>query len=96
MSIRNLAEAVILQALEDLFNAKHRKESEMFLAGEGFRLASKVAQINPQKRAEVLTFFGKLVKASDIYHHPSSPAPKTRAEKTRKSFIPRPTDALIF
>ncbi len=60
MRIANLAEAVILQALGDLFDGSFRRESVRFLTGEGFRIAADIAKVSPNERAEILTIFGKL------------------------------------
>lgn len=54
MSIRNLAEAVILQSLEDLWNPQFMDESRDFFEGEGFRMTSEIAGINSLEQAKIL------------------------------------------
>lgn len=54
MSLRSLAEAVILQSLEDLWNPRFRDESRYFFEGEGFRLTSEIAGMNSQEQAKIL------------------------------------------
>ncbi len=56
MGIAGLAEAVILQALCDLFNAAHRRESVLFLTGQGFLILSEIARISHEDRAEILKY----------------------------------------
>ncbi|HEX8948555.1 MAG TPA: hypothetical protein VF790_06310 [Dissulfurispiraceae bacterium] len=53
-SIRSLAEAVILQSLEDLWNPARKRESLLFFKGEGFRLYAEIAGINNTKRRSLL------------------------------------------
>ncbi len=45
MSFKHLAEAVILQSIEDLWNPCYRKESKVFLYGEGFRMYADIAEL---------------------------------------------------
>jgi hypothetical protein len=53
MGYRSLAEAVILQSLEDLSDPRHREESREFFSGDGFKIYSGIAELN---------FFNKLPK----------------------------------
>ena len=53
-SIRSLAEAVILQSIEDLWNPARKRESLLFFKGEGFRLYAGIAGINNAKRRSLL------------------------------------------
>jgi hypothetical protein len=52
--VRSLAEAIILQSIEDLWNPVCRRESLLFFGGEGFVLCSKIAGISYIKRLEML------------------------------------------
>ncbi len=65
MGIASLAEAVILQSIEDLYNQRHRKESVRFLTGEGFRIASDIARIAPEEAADILTVFSRSLDRGD-------------------------------
>jgi hypothetical protein len=47
MGTRTLAEAIILQSMEDLFHPAHRKESVEFFNGEGFRTCAELARLSP-------------------------------------------------
>ncbi len=60
MGIAGLAEAVILQAICDLFNRSHRKDGVRFLTGQGFRIASDIARISHDDRSEILNMFSKV------------------------------------
>lgn len=52
--IRSLAEAVILQSIEDLWNPRCKRESHDFFDGEGFVLCSEIAGITYVKQLTVL------------------------------------------
>ena len=43
MGVSSLADAIILQSLEDLSDFRHRDESMEFFSGEGFRVCAKLA-----------------------------------------------------
>lgn len=51
MGYRSLAEAVILQSLEDLSDPQHKEESREFFSGDGFKIYGDIAELN---------FFNKL------------------------------------
>ncbi len=55
MKPKHLAEAVILQAIEDLFSKDHRQESIWFFRGEGFRLASEISGMRFSEIREIET-----------------------------------------
>lgn len=46
MGYRSLAEAVILQSIEDLSDPRHREESREFFLGDGFKIYGEIASIN--------------------------------------------------
>ncbi len=52
--VRNLAEAVILQSIEDLWNPISKKGSLKFFEGNGFKLYSRVAGIRYIKQLAML------------------------------------------
>ena len=60
MAIKNLAEAIILQSIEDLWNRQQKKDCVVFLAGEGFDLCSGMAGINMLHKRKLL----KLISTS--------------------------------
>jgi hypothetical protein len=49
-----LAEAIILQSIDDLWNPMCRKESLMFFEGDGFELCSEIAGISYIKKLTML------------------------------------------
>ena len=51
---RNLAEAVILQSIEDLWNPVCKRGSLMFFGGDGFELCSEIAGIRYIKQLAML------------------------------------------
>ncbi|MDA8169114.1 MAG: hypothetical protein M0Z59_05370, partial [Nitrospiraceae bacterium] len=56
--MRALAEAIILQSLEDLWDSGHRDESLEFFHGEGFGTYADLAGLGPAERAEIMKMFG--------------------------------------
>lgn len=52
--IRNLAEAIILQSIEDLWDEKRRRECITFLRGEGFSVCADLAGIGVSDRLKLL------------------------------------------
>jgi len=69
---RSLAEAVILQSIEDLWNPVCKRESLMFFEGDGFELCSEVAG---------LSYIKQLVMLRMLAHA----GPKTSLRNMRKS-----------
>ena len=54
MGCRSLAEAVILQSIEDLWNPLHREESKEFFKGEGFKIYAEIADLNSLRNYKLL------------------------------------------
>jgi len=54
MNIRNLAEAIILQSVEDLWNAKQKVECLEFFYGESFGMWAEIAGMNECEQAMML------------------------------------------
>jgi len=51
---KNIAEAVILQSMEDLYEEAHREESIEFFTGSGFAQCAEIAGMTQKEKAEVL------------------------------------------
>lgn len=51
--IKSLAEAVILQSIEDLFDPKERKKSIDFFKGDNFSLYAKMAGLNAVEQIRI-------------------------------------------
>jgi hypothetical protein len=54
MSLKTLAEAIILQSAEDIMDERFQAESVKFLGGEGFRLCSKIAGMDHSSQCKFL------------------------------------------
>ncbi len=52
--LKLLAEAIILQSAEDLWNPAYRDESLVFFRGEGFRLSAEMAGIGYIRQVNLL------------------------------------------
>ncbi len=55
---KSLAEAVILQSMEDLWNPSHRDESKVFFKGDGFKICAEIAGMNSIKQNKFLHLLG--------------------------------------
>jgi hypothetical protein len=60
MKMRNLAEAIILQSVEDLWDAKQKDDCLTFFYGESFGMCAEMAGMNTHEQERML----KLVSAS--------------------------------
>jgi hypothetical protein len=60
MNIRNLAEAIILQSVEDLWDAKQKGDCLTFFCGESFGMCAEMSGMNTYEQAMML----QLVSAS--------------------------------
>ncbi len=54
MGLKSLAESIILQSIEDLYNEKHREDSIKFFVGEGFLHCADIAGLKPAERSRIL------------------------------------------
>lgn len=54
MALNNLAEAIILQALEDMWDERYFKESIQFFMGDGFTVWSYIAGLDVYKQYMIL------------------------------------------
>jgi hypothetical protein len=62
MNIKHLAEAVILQAIEDLWDQDDRAECIKFFAGEDFRTCASIAGIDIAEQIKILKMLDKHIK----------------------------------
>ncbi len=85
MRIASLAEAVILQALCDLFNGAHRRESVAFLSGDGFRTASDIAGMSHEEKVEILKFARQCLPKK-AFSRKVSALSKTKRKQLSQSF----------
>ncbi|MDA8324660.1 MAG: hypothetical protein M0033_00415 [Nitrospiraceae bacterium] len=57
MKMKALAEAIILQSFEDLWDKVHRNESLEFFKGGGFDFYAGVAGLGPEGKLKLLDMF---------------------------------------
>ena len=55
---RSLAEAVILQSMDDLLNPEFFEEGKEFFTGDGFRIYGAIAELNSLKKFKIIHFTG--------------------------------------
>jgi hypothetical protein len=66
MSLKTLAEAIILQAAEDFLDEYRQEEDVIFFSGEGFRICSEMARLGHAEKRDLL----QLVRKSARTRHP--------------------------
>ncbi len=57
-AIKNLAEAIILQSMEDIWVHAYKNESRDFFSGKGFKICSEIAGLDAIKQFKVLNLLG--------------------------------------
>jgi len=62
MKAKHLAEAVILQALEDLWDEDQREDCLKFFTGADFRTCAAVAGMDTTEQIKVLNLLDKIMK----------------------------------
>ncbi len=62
-AVRHLAEAIILQSIEDLWDEEHREECTKFFTGEDFRTCAALAGLDTADQIKILNMFSGLMKA---------------------------------
>ncbi len=62
LPLRNLAEAIILQAAEDLWDYDYRKESIVFFCGEGYCKCAALAGMSLCQREQFLRMLKGLLR----------------------------------
>ena len=65
MGIEHLAEAVILQSLEDLWDPENIDSSMEFFKGDGFKICADIAEINSFKQYKILYLLGGRTNAKN-------------------------------
>lgn len=61
MVTKSLAEAVILQSMEDLWDLRHRPESLKFFSGQEFRACARIAGMSTDDKLKLLNIVKKAV-----------------------------------
>jgi len=67
--IKNLAEAIILQSLEDIWSPAYKKESRDFLSGKGFKICSEIAGLDTIRQYKVINLLGGKSNGNRIRGH---------------------------
>ena len=62
MKVRHIAEAIILQSIEDLWVEDLREECIKFFSGKDFRTCASVAGIDVPSQIKILNMVGKSIK----------------------------------
>ena len=63
-----IAEAIILQAIEDLWSAIHRKESIEFFTGEGFAICASMAGMGLHEKLKLIQAIKKAIQKKDYIY----------------------------
>lgn len=58
MGMKSLAEAVILQSMEDFWSRSFREQSMMFFKGEGFKVWVNIAGLDTAMQIKILCLLG--------------------------------------
>ena len=63
-----IAEAIILQAIEDLWSAAHRKESVEFFTGEGFAICARIAGMGLYEKLKLIHAIKKAIQKNNYIY----------------------------
>jgi hypothetical protein len=66
MGVSHLAEAIILQSIEDLWNELHREDCKTFFNGGGFSICARIAGMGLSDKEKLLSMIGGLIKYKKI------------------------------
>ena len=64
MKVAHLAEAIILQSIDDLWDEEKRQGCIDFFTGEDFRTCAAIAGISTSDQIKILKMFGGLMKGA--------------------------------
>ena len=64
MKVAHLAEAIILQSIDDLWDEEQRRGCIDFFTGEDFRTCAAIAGISTSDQIKILKMFGQLMKGA--------------------------------
>jgi hypothetical protein len=62
MKVNQLAEAIILQSIEDLWDDDHREECIRFFTGEDFRTCAAIAGMDTGEQIKILKMLSRVIK----------------------------------
>ena len=55
---KSLAEAIILQSMEDLWPSERKSDSRKFFRGKGFKICADIAELNTLEQFKVMHLIG--------------------------------------
>jgi hypothetical protein len=64
--IKKLAETILMQSIEDLWNKEERSNCIDFFTGEGYRICSEIAGMSPNEKVEVLNFVRNILSENSM------------------------------
>jgi hypothetical protein len=67
--VRHLAEAIILQSIEDLWDEGQRRDCLRFFRGDGFIVCAETAGLNVSARGRLLGLVNRLLRVSKLNLH---------------------------
>ncbi|MBI4823348.1 MAG: hypothetical protein HY805_03845 [Nitrospirae bacterium] len=85
--MNKLAQAIILQSVEDMWDKQHRAECMEFFTGEGFHICAQMAGLLPNEKSKLLNLAWKVLMLTNSQ---DESAGKRNAEQTDR------TPALTF
>jgi hypothetical protein len=62
MAIKHLAEAIILQSIEDLWNRQQKKDCVAFFEGAGFHLCAEMSNMNTFHKKKLLKLISRSIR----------------------------------
>ena len=77
--MKAMAEAIILQSIEDLWDEAHRNESLEFFRGGGFDFYAGIAGLGPAEKLKLLGMFERQLEGESRGEH-GVPRPGARVE----------------
>ncbi len=69
--VKKIAEAIILQAIEDLWRPAHKKESVDFFTGEGFEICANLVDFGLYEKLKLIQLINKAAQ-KNFLHTPAS------------------------
>jgi hypothetical protein len=64
MRVSHLAEAIILQSIQDLWDEEHRQSCVEFFTGEDFRTCAALAGMSTSDQIKIFNMFGGIMKGA--------------------------------
>ncbi len=62
MYLKSLAEAMILQSIEDLCGSRYKEDGMKFFKGDGFIICSEIAGLNTVQRRRILRLLKRVLR----------------------------------